>query len=494
MRPPSPAELLRQHQRLQAWRQLGSGDGQSFPEQDAYVRDAAKLVTALCSRRAGKSHGNGRRILRAAHRFPDEMSLYVSMTKNNSRMVLGRALMQLSRKHELGLILKEVDGRLMCIAPNGHHAWLAGAKNRVDFEQFRGYKFAEVIIDEAQLYPWLQDVVEEIIEPCVGDLDGAIALSGTPAPLPVGYFHAVTTGDDYDNEGTPILKWSTHTWTVAENVFFRNGRGAEWREQIKARRNWTDDHPRLQREYYGRWSRDDDALVYPFDGMALGDGTPGRNVFHNLPPGDWIYGLGIDLGGATNTPGHGITAFVLAAYRRGHPEVYIIKAQSWQNLIPSRIAAKVLEWKRDHPIGQIVVDEGGLGSGYAEEWRQSFGIGCEPAEKKRKRGFIELVQGDLLAGVIKVHPVDARELIDEWGMLPWNEDHTDHDKAAFPDHLSDAALYITRALRPWYNPEEVEPEFGTRQYLEREEARHKARLVKEIRERQRKQWQRQLRR
>lgn len=447
--------------------------GSLFAEQRAYVTDTSKTVAGLCSRRAGKSWGNAARLKRASDRHPGEMSLYVALTKNNARMIVGKALAEMSRKYALGLVLKEVDQRLMCIAPNGHHMWLAGAKNRIDFEQFRGYKFGEVIIDEAQLYSaWLQEVVEEILEPCVGDLDGAIVLSGTPSPLPIGFFHSATTGLDQSADGTPIPQWSTHTWTVGENVFFRNGQGRAWRSEVQKRRGWTEDHPTLLREYFGRWVRDEGALVYPYDAA--------KNAWSGeLPPGQWFYALGVDLGAS------GTTAFVVLACRQNHPELYILECETWSGLIPSRIAAYIEAYKQRYKFARIVVDEGGLGKGYADEFNQTYGIGCEPAEKTQKRGYIELARGDMMSGVVKINPFKARELVNEMQALQWNEERTDVDDR-FPDHACDAFLYGSRALHPWYRPELVGPEPGTPAWLAAEMAKAKKERAKQIRERSQK--------
>jgi hypothetical protein len=453
-----------------------------FPAQREYVTSETKNIVSLCSRRAGKSIGNAGRLLRTAVAHPGEMSLYISLTKNNSRLIVGRALMDLSRKYDLKLRMKEIDQRLMCIHPNGHMVWLSGAKNRVDFEQFRGYKFAEIIVDEAQLYGlWLKEVVEDVLEPCVGDLDGAIALSGTPGPIPVGFFHAITTGEDVDHEGSRIPKWETHHWTVAENVHFRpnDGGGAAWRDLIRRRRGWQPDHPTLLREYYGLWVKDDNALVYPFDAAEGADGAPGRNVYESLPPGDYIYVIGVDIGYTDNT------AFVVLAMRRDHPEVYVIEATTHENMIPARIATHLLSLRREYGPAKIVIDA--AARGYIEEFRQRYHLACESSEKQNKLGYIDMLRGDIMSGVVKFNVRDTAPLLDEMMALQWKEDRTGPDER-FPDHCCDALLYSFRALRPYYRPEIEGPPPGSPEAEQLAMEAYKASLEEKIEIRQQAKW------
>lgn len=449
-----------------------------FEHQRGYVRSRGKLLTALCSRRAGKSIGNAGRLVRAADRHPGEMSLYVSLTKNNSRMIVGRALMDLSRRYELNLRIKEVDQRLMCIHPNGHYMWLAGAKNRVDFEQFRGYKFGEVIVDEAQLYgSWLKEVMEDVLEPCIGDLDGAIALTGTPSPLPVGFFHSVTTGDDVDEFGEPIPQWETHHWTVADNVHFRSGRGAEWRDEVRRRRGWSPEHPTLLREYYGLWVKDLGALVYPLDLKPVltesGDTAPGRNAFWDLPYSHepYSYVIGVDIGYTDDT------AFVVLGFRRGHPEIYVVEAGTHTNMIPSKVAAELMRLRQKYGPLRIVIDA--QAKGYIEEFKARYGIACEGSEKLNKMAYVDMLRGDIMSGVVKLHPHKARDLVDEMAILQWNEDRDGIDER-FPDHVCDAMLYGWRATRTYYRPELNGPPPGSPEWVNKPVADHKESLIKVV--------------
>lgn len=462
------AQLIRE-------RQATAYLSQIFSEQRAFVEDPAKQVANLSGRRSGKSHGNAFRLKAAADKHPGEESLYVSTSKNNSRRIVGRAITEAARRWGWSVELGEVDGRLMAKWGNGARTWLAGAQHRADFEIFRGFKFSEVIVDEAQLYPWLNETVDDILEATLGDLDGSLVLSGTPSAIPVGFFHAVTTGEDLDEHGRPIPKWSTHGWTCAENVFFRGGKGAEYLAELLKRRGWDTSHPTYQREWLGRWVRDDGALVFPY--------AAERNAFSALPePSDpsWIRVLGVDLGSSRTEP---TTAFTILAYRQRQPTIYVLKSYKRSAMIPSAKAAEVFRLHQEHRFGAIVVDDGGLGGDYIEEWRTRYGLPVEAARKADKAGRVELARGDMLSGVIKFDPVGCADLLDEMVVAQWDEQRALIDDR-FPDHAIDSWIYGHGKARSYYRDHlpkpEAEPPPGTPAAMAREQAEHKAKIQREV--------------
>jgi hypothetical protein len=400
------------------------------------------------------------------------MCLYIAQTKNNARMIVGRALMNLSRIFELGLVMKEVDGRLNVLCPNGSRIWLAGAHHREAFEDFRGHKFSEIQVDEAQLHGvYLQEAVEEVLEPALGDMDGAMVVSGTPSPIPVGFFHSVTTGLDHDGFGHAIPAWSCHHWTMAENTFFRNGKGDKYREEIRVKRNWSEDHPTFLREYYGHWVHDTESLVYPYDAE--------RNGYSDHPAAPMVKVLGVDLGYEDST------AFVLLGYVPGSPKIYVLEVWKRQHLIPSAIAAHIEKWKREHKPGIIVADAGALGKGYVEEFNQRYNLGVDYAEKQHKMAYVEMLRGDFLSGTLLIDPFKCRELLDELAVLQWNEDRDGFDER-FQDHAADALLYAWRAARAYYRPEFEGPKPGTPEWIQAEVDKVRAEREKEIKKRARK--------
>lgn len=414
------------------------------PKQREFVLDPSPEKAALCSRRAGKSHGIAVWLLLGALQAPNEMSVYIALSRNNARMIMEKALRDLERQYNIGLRFFERDNQLMVGHPNGHLIWLSGCKDSVEIEKFRGMKYKRVAIDEAASFgPFLRPLIEDVLSPALLDLKGHLCLTGTPGIIPAGVFYEVTEGGVNSAEDAMPL-WPTHRWTLLDNPYLDDA--AEWVAEKKRKHKWTDTHPTYQREYLGLWVRDDGALVYPFDH---------RNICGELPAVDefgekitWRYAIGLDVGFAESS------AFVVVAYRPGFPELYVVEAFKKDKLIPSRFAAEVEKLMNKYNTREAVIDAGGIGKGYREEMFERWGIFVEKAEKTRKRAYIEIVRGELISGNVLVHPRKAGQLLDEWARLVWNEDRDAPDDR-FDDHAADAALYVIRYIHAGNRPEIV---------------------------------------
>lgn len=438
-------------------------------KQRAFVLDPARSKAALCSRRAGKSHGDAVFLLDGAWEDPDGLSVFVARSKGDARRIVGTALDQISKQHSLKLWSREIDNQLYYQCPNGHRIWLAGAKTLAEAEKFRGPKYKRVVIDEAQTYSFLGYMVSDIFRFALMDKKGSLALSGTPGPVPAGLFYTATTGD-----GGP--KWSTHTWTVFDNPFIHDVE-EELREICRdigivdyAKRV---EHPTYRREVMAQWILDLAALVAPFDSAK------NSCRIADLPEGEYDWAVVVDLGAGDSAT----TAFVVLAQRRGFPETYITFAKKYPNLIPSAVAARAEMLARNLPKWPtIVVDEGGLGKGYADEMRLTYGLGNVAAEKSKKRAFLELFGGDLKAGSILIDPYECRDLVDEMNLAQWNEDKSEIDER-FEDHCIMGAVYGVRAVRPNYRPKFEPPKPGTPEWYAAEAARERKEAQERVRKR-----------
>lgn len=436
------------------------------PKQRAFVEDPSRQKSALCGRRSGKSWGIAAWLLEGGYSDPGGLSVYIARSKGDARLILWPDVLErMNERYELGLRLREVDNQLMVYLPNGHRIWLAGCKDVSEVGKFRGKKYRRACVDEAQELPFLRTLVDDSLSWALIDKKGELCIAGTPSPIPAGYFFEATT-----DGGESTAAWPTHTWTMLDNPHIPDAEG-----ELKAKRErngWQEDHPTYQREALGKWVRDEGALVYPYDGQ--------RNAWDGelLEGSEYVWALGVDVGFADST------AFVVACCRKRHPEVYIVEAWKRTGLIPSAVAAHVERLKKAYPIGTIVVDEGGLGKGYAEEMRQTYGIACQAAEKTRKRAYQELTAGDLRSGTVRIDPRECRDLLDEVALLQWLPDHSAEDER-FENHTADAFLYVCRALRPWYRPEVEPPKEGTPEHARQEWAKERKAAQKAARERSR---------
>jgi len=434
-----------------------------FGPQYRFFRDPSKKKAALCSRRAGKTEAVAAWLLDGAEDTPGGLSVYVALTRNNCRLILWATLQAIEKRHKIGLKFKEIDNQLMVVTKNGHAIWLAGCKDAGEVDKFRGLKIRRAAIDEGASYgPYLKTLVDDVLEPALLDLDGELAMIGTPGVVPTGYFFEITTGAGTAPDSAAM--WSTHSWTCVQNPHIQldkkvlvesarlleieaandngyvNPRAREWLDEKLRVNKWKEDHPTYLREWMGMWVRDDGALCYPID--------PGLNYYRTLPaaePNEWTYAIGCDVGYEDDT------SFVVGCYRAGHPEIYIVHVEKRGHMIPSAVAARLEMLQRKYNALEIVMDTGGIGKGYAEECSQRYGLFITPAKKSQKRAFMEIVRGEILVGNIKFNPDSCYPLLEEASRLVWNEDGSAPDDR-FPDHACDALTYLCRWLMPSYDP------------------------------------------
>ena len=410
-----------------------------FDKQVAFISDPAKLKTALCSRRAGKTHSAAVYLLKQALENPESESAYIALTRINAKRVMWPKLKQLDRKYSMNINFN--NSELTAYLPNGSVIYLTAANDQADVDKLRGSAFVLIVIDEcASFGPHMDELVEEVLEPTLIDHDGTMCLIGTPNAACAGIFHRVTTVEDGD--------YSNHHWTIRDNPHVPHA--DEWLERRMRRRGWDNDHPVYLREWCGRWIRSADSLVYKFDEAV--------NLYDSLPTIDYDfeYILGVDLGF------NDASAFTVCAFNRYLPTLYLVYEMKEVGMIPAVIAKKIQQLMDEYKFIRIVMDTGGLGKSIAEEFRIRYNLPVFAATKHDKFSYIELLNSDLRSGFVKVPPNSL--LAGEWGLLQWQEDRKSEDKR-FENHLSDAFLYAWRESKHYCSEElPFNPTYGTQEY------------------------------
>jgi len=223
---------------------------------------------------------------------------------------------------------------------------------------------------------------------------------------------------------------------------------------------------------WGKWIRDGEGLVYKFD--------PARNRLAGLhwrKGAGWTTVLSHDYG-TTNA-----TAWVVLGWLPHDSTLYVLESFKHPGMSPgeaAEVSKRLIE--RYDPVATIG-DLGGLGKGYAEEARRRFHLPIEAAEKTNKRGYIDLLNGDLLSGRVKL--LDGNEELEqEWLQLPWKKTTTagelKEEAPGFANHCSDAALYgWRRCLAYTEQPATEEPKTGSEEWMRIEEQRLVGQLEEE---------------
>lgn len=391
-------------------------------KQENALRFAKDRIILNWARQRGKSDIVALRGLHRAIFYPRSMILIVSASEDQALEVMRKVNVH-RRKIRLDARPLEDNKGSLELANHSRIIALPASVGTI-----RGYSAVDLLIeDEAGEVP---DDLHETIKPMLQVSNGTMFLMGTPKG-PKGHFARIwhDGGDE----------WEKSKSTAWENPRVRKEKLE--REKIHCEKMgkalW------FQQEYECAFIATGAGLVYPFD--------RDRNSSPSLRTdiGGWQFVLGIDYGFTEST------AFVVLGWQQSDPVVYVVESFKREKLTPSEAADVAHGLTKRYPFARIVADSQGLGKGYVEEARRRFRLPIEPTEKNNKRGYIDLMVGDLRAGMIKVMPGNG-DLLAEWMSLPWDENR---EKPAedYEDHLSDAALYAWRATYGYLEQVRVSP-------------------------------------
>lgn len=419
-----------------------------FKHQADFIKDPRKLKAALCSRRAGKTHMACSYVVAEALKRPNVSVPYVALTRGHAKRIAWKTLLEMTRPYLKGEPnLTELRITLL----NGSDIFLAGANDEATAEVFRGQKFPLVILDEcASFRSHFREMVEEVIEPALLDMNGTLALIGTPSAQLSGLFFDATTQKE--------SPYSVHKWTVLDNPFVPHAQ--EWLNERMAERNWTQETPAYRREWLGEWCASTDSQVYAFSREL--------NIAKSGIPSKLDYILGIDLGYDDET------AFVVIGYRSDLKEMFVVETYAKSQMTITDIVRMIDELtSRYRSFTRIVADTGGLGKQIAAEIRKRYGVAIFPAEKTQKAEFIQLLNDDLRSGRILVNPIEIN-FIEEILALQWDEEKEGRfiEDPRFANHRTDAFLYAWRESTHYLSKvPEIKPQVNTEAWFKAEEDR-----------------------
>lgn len=427
------------------------------PKQFEFVTDPAPYATAVTSRRAGKTVGCAADLLHTAIATPGMTCLYVTLTRSNAKKLIWPMLEQINRKYRLGGEPNQSD--LTMTFRNDSRIFLAGVNDSSAIHQFRGLALKLVYLDEAQsMRAYVQELIDDVLGPALIDHNGRLRVTGSPSPVPAGYFHEISHSEE----------WAHHGFTIWDNPFIKNAK--ERLELELKRRGIGIDHPSIQREYFGKWALDLDALVIQYDASVA--------HFEALPAikGKWDRILAIDVGFEDSD------ALAVIAFAHEVPCSYLEEelVKSKQGITELAVQIESLIRKYD-PI-KIVMDTGGLGKKIAEEIRRRYAIPIEAADKQRKFEYIELLNDALRTGRFRAkrNSMFAQDAM----VLEWEVDREKQKRVVsdrFHSDIIDAVLYGFRESLHWtHEPERIRPQPGSAEALATQEREHWERVEAEI--------------
>lgn len=476
-----------------------------FPQQLQVITDPAKNKSGICPRRSGKSWTAMSYGFDVCLRKPNARVVIVTLTLKSAKNIYWFEIQDFARR--FGLKIDTYTNELRIDFPDGSKMSLVGAESRAQIEKLRGGKYDLVIIDEAKSYPpaVLRELIYEVVRPALLDRDGTLLMIGTPGNILSGPFFEATFPEHKNDKGRMSSRtyadpeafwlnnpderwlWSRHFWTLKDNITTPHA----WERALddKLMSGWTDDTPMWQREYLGRWVASEAAFVYAF--ASLVHTEPEKvcwepdfvegNQFGLPADEDWHYVLGLDLGWEDDF------AAVLGAYNPYDGTLYQVWEYKDNHQDLDQVAMHIMHAvELAGKVDKIVADAAGLGKMVIETLNRRHGLNIEPAEKKEKQDFIELLNTDYHSGRVKI--LKQGDLSLENQGLQW--DIGDSSKAQLartgrlkehpscPNHLCDAWLYLWRfSYHFWQDDRPTLFVEGTPDYYEEYNRRSMERLV-----------------
>lgn len=422
--------------------------GLDFKQQHKFTEDPARFVAAQCSRRAGKTNGLALRFFKTMEKHPRSQCVYLALTKDSAKDIMWPVLLELNDKYQMNCEFKE--SQLTMIHPNGATLRLYGADMKNFIRKLKGRKFPGIAIDEAQDFgSHLQSLVDDVLTPCLTDYeDSWLAITGTPGPVPKGYFFEITQ--------KKMHGFSYHEWTLLDNPYLPNPE--QFLNDLKTKRQWDDNNPTLLREWKNKWILDLESLWIRYK-----ESDNGYEVLPDIKPVKYNYIMGIDIGFKDSD------AIAVIAWSPASANVYLVEEVITPKQGITELVSQINELRDKYDIVKMVMDEGGLGKKVAEEIRRRHSIPVHPADKMRKQESVEFLNDYLRLGKFKAKP-NSRFVQDSYLIqIDWDKSTPDKIVIKKDPHsdIIDAVLYAFKESPAFtYRAPERKLHPGTKEWAE----------------------------
>lgn len=423
--------------------------GQSFPSQYAFTDDKSRFVVAQCSRRAGKSNGLAIRFFKTLEIHPKSQCIYLALTLESAKDIMWPVLEELNDKYQLGCTFKE--SKLTMTHPNGATLRLYGADMKNFIKRLKGRKFPGVAVDEAQDFgSHLESLIDDVLTPCLTDYeDSWLAITGTPGPVPQGYFFDITQNRKYG--------YSFHEWTLLENPYLPDPK--KFIADLMFKKQWDENHPTLLREWRNKWVLDVESLWVRY--------KRDKNHYEEVNQAGFYYILGVDLGF------NDADALAVVGWHENNPTTYLIEERVTPKQGITELVEQIQEIRKKYNISKIVIDAGGLGKKIAEEITRRWSIPLIAADKSRKQEAIEILNDSLRTGNFKAKE-DSRFAKDSYLVqIDWDKSTPERIVIKKDPHsdIIDAVLYAFRESPSFaFEPPKKKPKYGSKEWAEQQQS------------------------
>jgi hypothetical protein len=436
-----------------------------FDKQLAFVTDLAKEAIACCSVRSGKTVACAADLINTALSCPNTVGFYITLARSSAKRIVWPTIKKIVKDFKLDAKCHQND--LSVEFANGSFIYLTGANTDNEVQKIRGMsRVAVIYVDECQAFrAHLKDLIDNVLTKRLYDLNGRLRLIGTPGPLLQGYFFELCHNKS----------WSQHAWTMFDNPWLpiqNGGFTAEMlTEQDCRRRGVTRSHPSIQRENYGIWVRDESSLLLNYNAEV--------NHFEGLPPGQYHYILGIDVGFDD------ADSLSVLAYSDMSPVTYLVEEVIVSGQLVGELALQIKKLDEKYKFREMIADTGGLGKKVIKTLIFQYSLVIEPADKVGKIADYGLLNNALRTGNFKA--AHTTRFAQDCFIIQRDKNKSTPDKIVVDGHSDavDSVLYAF-AYSPAYDY--VAPKLSTRpgsaEYYREQETLHKQAIMERMRREQ----------
>jgi phage terminase large subunit len=392
-----------------------------LPFQRIFVDSKKRFRAIISPRRASKSWTVCSALIICCLLKHNTRCLYLGLTRNSAKRVAWDHIHTILREYNINFVPNKVD--LTITFDNGSVIELSGADSTTDaVERFLGAAYSMVVIDEsASFSPLVLDyLIDTVLGPTLIDYSGILILVGTPRAIEAGRFYTVTT--------THPDRWDIFEWQTEDNIYVRDQWLAEIAELKRINPN-IENEAWFQREYMGKWAKDQKDTVYRFSH---------NNLIPVAPQQIYTYCLGVDIGW-TDACG-----FAVSGWAKHDPKFYGFESYKKSEMLPSDIANQIKYYEASYQPLYVVADA--ANKTVIEELRRRYGLSITAAEKFKKQDYIEIMNTDFMLNNICIVQDKNAALIKELTDLVWNirSNGEREEHPAFENHLCDSLLYSYR--------------------------------------------------
>ncbi len=454
-------ELLRR-QRLAQEAQAKHGSAlvalraQLSPRQLAFVEDAAAQVIAICTRQAGKTTGVLIKLFECLSR-PGTIAYVLMPTLRIARDTMWQRLKD-EAKARFGATDDHFHETLLEYRPpdTGSVLRLVGVPDRKRADRLRGQTLDLIAIDEAASFDpvLLQYIVQDVAQAALGIRGGQLILTSTPGLFAEGWLYEAYTDTRLD--------FSRHFFSGADNPAWK-----DWQKHLAKVRNqngFTEDTPKYQREWLGKWVSDYATSVYRLGPASLTDAPITR--------ADYAV-MAIDFG-ATDA-----SAICVVGWKRGSKVLHVLHEEAHYETDLTTLAQRLQALQEEHKPLEIMAD--GAAKQSILEITNRHGIPLERTPKAAgyKQLAIAQVNADLDRGLIRI--ARGSPLAGQMHALQWGKKNNRLiENQSQPNDRCDAFLYAYLRAQHYLEAEpDPPPEFGSEAYWRAQEAEMRAQAEEE---------------